>query len=326
MAESKYTAPNDFRAFCEALGETEASMCHHGIKGQRWGERKYQDHNGRLTALGRQHYGYGAKNGHGDTGLMNNKLFKNIKPGNVNYYDDITGEKTKESYQVGNINDYLNVSKKDIKALRKDPDLKGMLNAMKDFRKTGDMANALNEINKINKVKPTKTDLDNVLKATYPSRYDGKKMGLSSDLKLERITPNYERPEKSSAYYSSTIKNGGRDVKIYIDVPASGGSYKDGKMEERVKVATQVATNKDFLKELKTKKEMLLNDVNEQDAKQLMKTAYVAWVDVNNSGKNGHYGLRGYKTNGNKEYMEGQFMTLPNGKIVPLEPYVSELD
>lgn len=59
MAESKYTAPNDFRAFCEALGETEASMCHHGVKGMHWGERKYQDYNGRLTAAGRIHYGYG---------------------------------------------------------------------------------------------------------------------------------------------------------------------------------------------------------------------------------------------------------------------------
>lgn len=61
MADSKYTAPNDFRAFAESLGETEASLCHHGVKGMHWGERKYQDRNGRLTALGRQHYGYGAK-------------------------------------------------------------------------------------------------------------------------------------------------------------------------------------------------------------------------------------------------------------------------
>lgn len=74
MAESKYTAPNDFRAFCEALGETEASMCHHGVKGMHWGERKYQDYNGRLTAAGRIHYGYGPgrKGKHSDTGENEN--------------------------------------------------------------------------------------------------------------------------------------------------------------------------------------------------------------------------------------------------------------
>lgn len=59
MAESKYTAPNDFRAFCEMLGETETSMCHHGIPGQRWGVRRFQDKTGKLTSLGRKRYGYG---------------------------------------------------------------------------------------------------------------------------------------------------------------------------------------------------------------------------------------------------------------------------
>lgn len=59
MAKSKYTAPNDFRAFCEMLGETEASMCHHGVKGMHWGERKYQNPDGSLTEAGRKHYGYG---------------------------------------------------------------------------------------------------------------------------------------------------------------------------------------------------------------------------------------------------------------------------
>lgn len=59
MAESKYTAPNDFRAFCEMLGETETSMCHHGVKGQRWGVRRFQDKSGRLTSEGRKRYGYG---------------------------------------------------------------------------------------------------------------------------------------------------------------------------------------------------------------------------------------------------------------------------
>jgi hypothetical protein len=78
MAESKYTAPNDFRAFAESLGETEASLCHHGVKGMHWGERKYQDYNGRLTALGRQHYGYGAKKKAGAEEDASDKALKTI--------------------------------------------------------------------------------------------------------------------------------------------------------------------------------------------------------------------------------------------------------
>lgn len=76
MAESKYTAPNDFRAFCEMLGETETSMCHHGVKGQKWGIRKYQNMDGSLTAAGRKHYGYepGRKGKHGDAGEVNDIL------------------------------------------------------------------------------------------------------------------------------------------------------------------------------------------------------------------------------------------------------------
>lgn len=35
-------------------------LMHHGIKGQRWGNRRYQNNDGSLTALGRVHYGVGA--------------------------------------------------------------------------------------------------------------------------------------------------------------------------------------------------------------------------------------------------------------------------
>ena len=34
-------------------------LSHHGIKGQKWGTRRYQNSDGSLTAEGRAHYGYG---------------------------------------------------------------------------------------------------------------------------------------------------------------------------------------------------------------------------------------------------------------------------
>lgn len=35
------------------------TLYHHGVKGQKWGLRKYQNEDGSLTAAGREHYGYG---------------------------------------------------------------------------------------------------------------------------------------------------------------------------------------------------------------------------------------------------------------------------
>ena len=37
---------------------TYSEIYHHGIKGQKWGVRNYQNPDGSLTPLGRQHYGY----------------------------------------------------------------------------------------------------------------------------------------------------------------------------------------------------------------------------------------------------------------------------
>lgn len=32
-------------------------LIHYGVKGQRWGERRYRNEDGTLTAEGREHYG-----------------------------------------------------------------------------------------------------------------------------------------------------------------------------------------------------------------------------------------------------------------------------
>lgn len=43
---STFYAPNDYRVYLE----------HHGIKGMRWGVRRWQDQNGRYNAAGRARY------------------------------------------------------------------------------------------------------------------------------------------------------------------------------------------------------------------------------------------------------------------------------
>lgn len=35
-------------------------LCHHGVKGQKWGVRRYQNADGTLTDEGRRQYGYGS--------------------------------------------------------------------------------------------------------------------------------------------------------------------------------------------------------------------------------------------------------------------------
>ena len=48
---------NDYRSYLQ----------HHGVKGQKWGVRNYQNLDGSLTPLGREHYGYGKARGKGSS-------------------------------------------------------------------------------------------------------------------------------------------------------------------------------------------------------------------------------------------------------------------
>ena len=70
---SYFTPAFDLDAFTDALenkviwingiGKNEADqvMVHHGIEGQKWGVRRYQNPDGTLTDAGRKHYGYDPK-------------------------------------------------------------------------------------------------------------------------------------------------------------------------------------------------------------------------------------------------------------------------
>lgn len=63
-----------------------AYLVHHGIKGQKWGQRKYQNADGSLTALGRVRYGVGA---------AKNAIRKKFKPTNVELNAQIRKQKSK---------------------------------------------------------------------------------------------------------------------------------------------------------------------------------------------------------------------------------------
>lgn len=63
-----------------------AYLAHHGIKGQKWGQRKYQNADGSLTALGRVRYG---------VGTAKNAIRKKFKPTNVELNAQIRKQKSK---------------------------------------------------------------------------------------------------------------------------------------------------------------------------------------------------------------------------------------
>lgn len=58
----KHAATNDFLAYSDYL-------MHYGVKGMKWGVRRYQDKNGRLTAEGKEHYGTGKSAANQEKGM-----------------------------------------------------------------------------------------------------------------------------------------------------------------------------------------------------------------------------------------------------------------
>ena len=78
-------------------------LAHHGIKGQKWGVRRFQNYDGTLTAAGKKHYG------------VSDDYDGRIIPQNSNFYR-ITNNKEDVTYDGKK---YLSTNKKDHKAWQK---------------------------------------------------------------------------------------------------------------------------------------------------------------------------------------------------------------
>lgn len=77
--------------------ESEDYLAHHGIKGQKWGERKYQNPDGSLTALGRVRYGVGKARD--AAGGVANAARKKLRPTDADLDDKIRSQASKRAHK-----------------------------------------------------------------------------------------------------------------------------------------------------------------------------------------------------------------------------------
>ena len=75
-------------------------LIHHGVKGQKWGLRQWQNPDGSLTAAGREHYGYGAKAEYKNRIGLAKANYKNTKNA-INSRVQKGEEKIEENYAPG---------------------------------------------------------------------------------------------------------------------------------------------------------------------------------------------------------------------------------
>lgn len=97
-----YSLDNEYEAKFRAwpfdhADESEDYLAHHGIKGQKWGERKYQNPDGSLTALGRVRYGVGKARD--AAGGVANAARKKLRPTDADLDDKIRSQASKRAHK-----------------------------------------------------------------------------------------------------------------------------------------------------------------------------------------------------------------------------------
>ena len=96
-------------------------LAHHGIKGQKWGIRRFQNDDGSLTSAGKQHYGTGT-NGAGESKSQRSKIAKNanrLSDKELNARNDRLEREAKLKRNTKATNDHV-LSKSDVKKVLAD--------------------------------------------------------------------------------------------------------------------------------------------------------------------------------------------------------------
>lgn len=177
----------------DLVGPQGTWLCHHGVKGQKWGVRRYQNPDGSLTPEGRQKYLKEIKrlNGKNDINkkgqligeIIGKKKMQACKKANAYYYDGI------RKY-------WKDVESIVPKALKTDDDISR-------YMKEAGWDNIPSFLGKENRRSTISFILENMSEAGDDGVYDLKCMGAFD----ERMRASYNRMEQAINNYDSICRN-----------------------------------------------------------------------------------------------------------------------
>lgn len=119
------------------------SLQHHGIKGQKWGRRRYQNADGSLTVLGRSRYGRSDYSYGKDSNVKQIKVTRSSDVSNKKRTSSDYNNASKKMKNAGDIIDSAKKMKKDANAKTYEKELRGKLSNMSDK----ELQQAVNRLN-----------------------------------------------------------------------------------------------------------------------------------------------------------------------------------